>query len=59
VFCIDFLYLRDMFYQNDFQKSFAGNYVERRIRRNTFYKQINLLIDWSEIENEIKKVFDS
>jgi IS5 family transposase len=46
-----------MFYQNDFQMSFAGNYVERRIRKNTFFKQINLLIDWSEIENEIKKVY--
>ena len=37
--------------------SFAGNYVERRIRKNTFFKQINMLIDWSEVEKEIIKVY--
>jgi len=52
-----FLYLRVMFYKNEFQMSFAGNYVERRIRKNTFFKQINMLIDWSELEKEIKKVY--
>jgi IS5 family transposase len=46
-----------MFYQNDFQMSFAGNYVERRIRKNTFFKQINMLIDWTDIDKEIKKVY--
>jgi IS5 family transposase len=46
-----------MFYQKKNQMSFAGNYVERRIRKNTFFKQINMLIDWSEIEKEIKKVY--
>ena len=51
------MYLRAMFYQKKYQMSFAGNYVERRIRKNTFFKQINMLIDWSEIEKEIKKVY--
>ena len=37
--------------------SFAGNYVERRICKNTFFKQINMLINWSEIEKEINKVY--
>jgi len=46
-----------MFYQKDNQMSFAGNYVERRIRKNTFFKQINMLIDWSEVEKEISKVY--
>ena len=35
--------------------SFVGGYVERRIRKNTFFKQINILIDWSDIEKEIRK----
>jgi len=42
-----------MFYQKDNQMSFADNYVERRIRKNTFFKQINMLIDWTEIDKEI------
>ena len=46
-----------MFYPKNNQMSFAGNYVERRIRKNTFFKQINMLIDWSEIDKEIKKVY--
>jgi IS5 family transposase len=46
-----------MFYQKEKSMSFAGNYVERRIRKNTFFKQINMLIDWSEIEKEITKVY--
>jgi IS5 family transposase len=46
-----------MFYQKNYTMSFAGNYVEYRIRKNTFFKQINLLIDWSEIEKEITKVY--
>ena len=48
-----------MFYQNknNNQMSFVGGYVERRIRNNTFFKQINILIDWSEIEKEIRKVY--
>jgi len=46
-----------MFYQKKNQMSFAGNYVERRIRKNTFFKQINLLIDLFEIEKEINRVY--
>jgi len=36
---------------------FSDGYVERRIRKNTFFKQINTLIDWNEIEKEINKVY--
>jgi IS5 family transposase len=46
-----------MFYQKNDQMSFAGNYVERRIRKNTFFKQINMLIDWKGVEKEITKVY--
>src|SRR5215510_5765995 len=51
------MYLRDMFYQKKYQMSFAGHYVERRIRKNIFFKQINMLIDWNEIEKEINKMY--
>jgi hypothetical protein len=46
-----------MFYQKNIQMGFYDGYVERRTRKNTFFKQINMLIDWSEIEKEIKKLF--
>jgi len=36
---------------------FVDCYVERRIRKNTFFKQINTLIDWKEIDKEIVKVY--
>jgi hypothetical protein len=32
-------------------------YVEKRTRKNTFFKHVNLLIDWREIEKEINKVY--
>jgi hypothetical protein len=34
---------------------FVDYYVERRIRKNTFFKQINTLIDWKEIDKEYKR----
>jgi IS5 family transposase len=46
-----------MIYKKDEQMGFAGKHVERRIRKNTFFKQINILIDWSEIEKEITKIY--
>jgi IS5 family transposase len=46
-----------MFYQKNNQMGFVDGYVERRIRKNTFFKQVNTLIDWEEIEKEIKKVY--
>ena len=36
---------------------FVDCYVERRIRKNTFFKQINMIIDWTEVEKEIRKVY--
>lgn len=33
--------------------SFSTAYVERRTAKNTFYKQINLLIDWQIIDNTL------
>ena len=46
-----------MFYQKNNQMGFFDGYVERRIRKNTFFKQINMLIDWEEIGKEINKVY--
>lgn len=36
--------------------SFAGNYVERRTRKNKFFKQVETIIDWEGIEKELKKI---
>ena len=38
---------------------FSDGYVERRISKNTFFKQVNQLIDWSPLEKELKKVYKS
>jgi len=46
-----------MFYQKRNQMGFVDGYVERRIRKNTFFKQINILIDWKEVEKEVNKVY--
>ena len=39
------------------QMSFSQVYVERRIRKNTFMRQIDQIIDWAVIEKEISKVY--
>jgi IS5 family transposase len=46
-----------MLYKKNIQMGFYDSYVTRRIRRNTFFKQINTVIDWGEIEKEITKVY--
>ena len=46
-----------MFYQKNKQMGFFDGYVERRIRKHTFFKQINTIIDWSGMEKEILKVY--
>jgi IS5 family transposase len=46
-----------MFYQKDNQMGFADAYVDKRIRKNTFFKQINTLVDWQVIDKEIVKVY--
>jgi len=51
-----FWYLYIMFHIKDNQMDFVDCYVERRIRKNTSFKQINTLIDWKEIDKEIVKV---
>jgi len=40
-----------MFHIKDNQMDFVDCYVERRIRKNTFFKQINTLIPKCPIEN--------
>ena len=52
-----FWYLCIMFHIKDNQMDFVDCYVEKRIRKNTFFKQINTLIDWKEIDREIVKVY--
>jgi IS5 family transposase len=37
--------------------SFAGLYIEKRTRKNTFFKHINSIIDWAVLEKEIDKVY--
>ena len=37
--------------------SWAGNYVENRTRKNTFFRQVNKIIDWNAISKEIDKIY--
>jgi IS5 family transposase len=37
--------------------SFAGLYIEKRTRKNTFLRQIDRIIDWTLIEKELDKVY--
>jgi hypothetical protein len=41
-----------MSYQKNIAMGFYDGYVERPIRKNRFFKQINMLIDRSKIEKE-------
>jgi transposase, IS5 family len=43
--------------QRNIQMSFSSIYIERRTRKNEFYRQIDKIIDWSLIEKEIDKVY--
>jgi IS5 family transposase len=43
--------------KKELHMSFVSHHVERRTRKNTFFKQINLIIDWKLIEKEINKVY--
>ncbi|MDR0754484.1 MAG: hypothetical protein LBF04_03755 [Prevotellaceae bacterium] len=36
---------------------FSDTYVEKRVRKNVFFKHINILIDWSVLEKEIDKIY--
>lgn len=37
--------------------SWAGNYVEKRTRKNIFFRQIDEIIDWISVSKEIDKVY--
>lgn len=37
--------------------SFVKHHVERRTRKNAFFRKINQIINWSPIEKEIQKVY--
>jgi len=37
--------------------SFAGLYVERKTRRSQFFKLVDAVINWEEIDREIKKIY--
>lgn len=39
--------------------SFSAEYVQKRTSKNTFYSQINTIIDWQIIDNEIVKFYTS
>ena len=46
-----------MFNQTKTQMGFSDGYVEKRVRKNVFFKHIEILIDWSSLEAEIRKVY--
>ena len=37
--------------------SFAGKYIEKRLRKNNFLRYVNQIIDWEPIEKEISKAY--
>jgi galactokinase len=39
-----------MIHKNKEQMGFSDVYVEKRVRKNIFFKQINMLIDWRALE---------
>jgi len=42
---------------NDPQRSFVTAFVEKHTEKNTFFKDIQKVIDWKFINNELKKVY--
>jgi IS5 family transposase len=42
---------------NDPQRSFVTAYVEKHSQKNHFFNEIKQLIDWSSIDQELKKVY--
>lgn len=43
--------------KKELHMSFVSHHVDRRTRKNTFLRQINIIIDWQPIEKEINKVY--
>jgi len=42
---------------NDPQRSFVTAYVEKHSKKNHFFNQVKELIDWEELNRELKKVY--
>ena len=42
---------------NDPQRSFVTAYVEKHSQKNHFFNEVKKLIDWKEIDRELKKVY--
>jgi len=42
---------------NDPQRSFVTAYVEKHSKKNHFFNEVKKLIDWKEIDRELKKVY--
>ncbi len=42
---------------NDPQRSFVTAYVEKHSKKNHFFNEVKELIDWAEIDRELKKVY--
>ncbi len=42
---------------NDPQRSFLTAYVEKHSQKNPFFKEIKKVLDWDEIDKELKKVY--
>lgn len=43
--------------KRELHMSFVSHHVERRTRKNSFLRHINILIDWKPIEKEIDKIY--
>lgn len=43
--------------KKELHMSFVSHHVERRTRKNSFLRQINIIIDWKPIEKEIDKIY--
>lgn len=42
---------------NDPQRSFVTAYVEKHIQKSQFFYEINQIIDWKPIDDDLKKVY--
>jgi len=42
---------------NDPQRSFVTAYVEKHSQKNQFFKDLNKIINWESIDNDLKKVY--
>lgn len=42
---------------NDPQRSFVSEYVEKHTKKGTFFKDVKKLVNWKQVDLELKKVY--